>query len=43
MAVLVRLRDLSIRGKLVVAFSALMLLFVALGAAALQHDGKQCP
>ncbi len=39
MALFVRLRDLSIRGKLIVAFSALMLLFIALGGAALQRFG----
>src|SRR5580698_1072878 len=37
MALFTRLRDLSIRGKLIVAFSPLMLLFIALGGAALQR------
>jgi methyl-accepting chemotaxis protein len=37
MARFTRLRDLSIRGKLIVAFSTLMLLFIALGGAALQR------
>src|SRR3954447_299934 len=39
MAVSVRLRDLSIRNELVVAFAALIVLFAALGGTAIQRFG----